>query len=219
MLGDVLLKKIRVAILVAASIAATATAFLIADALNPELTESNPRGVSDSEKGIGEGLKVVGNWTLTTSDPDGSNASTYEFKNELRSSGINLLAWLLTPQSKDVWGYGLDRWSLEIWVNPDSDELVLGCKINEASVAPHKTEVADKWGDMDWNSGIDVAGSCLLGPGSNEIYSVTATTWWAGNYGKLPPYGNFSQKDFATGIPVSEGQLVTVQIEYRIPEA
>ena len=210
MLGDVLLKKIRAASLVAASIAAIATAFLIADVLNPEQTESTPRGISNSEQGSGEGLKVVGNWTLTTSDPDGSNASTYEFKNELRSSGANLLAWLLTPQPKDVRIYGLDRWSLEIWVN-DAD---LGCKVKEASVAPHKTDVADKWGDMDWNSGIDVAGSCLLGPGSTEIYSVAASTWWSGKSGKMPPYGNFSQKDFATVIPVSEGQLVTVQIEY-----
>ena len=93
MLGDVLLKKIRVAILVAASIAATATAFLIADALNPELTESTHRGVSDSEKGMGEGLKVVGNWTLTTS---------YNPESDLKWSNINSSLQANIPNLFDI---------------------------------------------------------------------------------------------------------------------
>ena len=41
---------------------------------------------ADTADSVGEGIKVHGDWELTVSDPDGSNAMVYNFENALAGS-------------------------------------------------------------------------------------------------------------------------------------
>ena len=184
-----------------------ASALLIPKMTRTETTENIAIPVSSAKDTRQDALKIVGNWTITTSNQDTTEVSTYKFNNDVTGNGINLLAWLLTPQTA---AYRLDHWSIQI-LHLNALE---GCQILEASVAPHKTEFPDMWGKTDWNSGINLAGSCLMEPGVATIDYVGTKVIHSGTPGAMPPVTIFSEKLLEEPIPVSEGQLITVEVEY-----
>ena len=184
-----------------------ASALLIPKITRTEPSENIALHVSSAKENRQDALKIVGNWTITTSNQDRSEVSTYKFNNDVTGNGINLLAWLLTPQTAD---YMLDHWSIQI-LHLNALE---GCHILEASVAPHKTEFPDMWGKTDWNSGINLAGSCLMESGVSTIDYVGTKVIHSGTPGAMPPVTTFSEKLLEEPIPVSEGQVITVEVEY-----
>ena len=61
---------------------------------------------------------------------------------------------------------------------------------------------------------INLAGSCLMEPGVATIDYVGTKVIHSGTPGAMPPVTIFSEKLLEEPIPVSEGQLITVEVEY-----
>lgn len=69
----------------------------------------------------GDGIKVHGDWELTVSDQDGSNAVVYNFENQISIDAIELLSRTLLPLDHEQHLSGVDEWTIEL-----EDKFALG---------------------------------------------------------------------------------------------
>jgi DNA-directed RNA polymerase subunit K/omega len=134
----------------------------------------------------GDGIQVHGDWELTVSDPDGSNAIVYNFENEIYAGAFDVISRALLPSdhekhsSVEEWsiklshltsnlfphtlctmGFGLTENSL-----PDEGAVLFVDPIEKYFGKP--TQIAPK-GINEWHSaGITLTGSCRISGHNNS---------------------------------------------------
>ena len=90
-----------------------------------DTVEAVSSGISNrADDGLGEGIKVHGNWELTVSDPDGSNPVVYNFENFL-SQGTTLAA-LMLPEGQNL-SETMTGWVVKFWRDPPNGSANLLC--------------------------------------------------------------------------------------------
>jgi hypothetical protein len=126
---------------VTGAIALSLTAFWFVGGFGNDLdtVEAVSSGISNrADDGLGEGIKVHGNWELTVSDSDGSNPVVYNFKNTLAAGGGAALSALMLPEGHFA-AEAMQRWKVKFWRSPPtgSENLLCG-PIAEASLTANK---------------------------------------------------------------------------------
>ena len=60
---------------------------------------------NSDENATSEGFKVRGDWEVTVSDPDGSNPTVYNFRNEIHEDAFDIVSRSLLPADQDQSAY------------------------------------------------------------------------------------------------------------------
>ena len=111
-------KVMWLSLAVTGAIALSLTAFWLVGDFGNDLNtvEAVSSGISNrADDGLGEGIKVHGNWELTVSDPDGSNPVVYNFENSF--SGATALAALMLPRDYPL-SESMQSWQVKFYRSP-----------------------------------------------------------------------------------------------------
>ena len=217
-------------------------------AITPVLSEnSGETTVAKDNSGMGEAIKIYGDWEVKVTDPKTGMEKIYVFRNHLSHVGSIVLSQYIDG------GYGKgsyggpslnipQKWQI-LMAGNEGGNMKLGCYTKDDIVS------GITGGSTDSSDGVQIQGSCVVGKTTVdendnpiEVHKFTLplgvnvselTTMYAmlgiGRcyLGKEIPcndqaassieWNSFSQKILDDSIPVSPGQLVSITVQYKFP--
>jgi len=196
----------------------TSCALVLIAALScaPALAQSQPTTPAGSSSGAGqEGIKVHGDWTLTVRNPDGTIAALHQFKNALVTveGAPTLLASLLLGTATT------GHWSITLGVLGTTGTCGASpvCVITESTAAfpGHSSNLTKTVPTTGQDAGkfvlrgsVRFVNADLIGVVSTSLTTCASSTTPTCSNGSF----QFTRKELAQGIQVSQDQLVEVKV-------